>query len=248
LARQTKGDLDGAVADYTQALSLDPKIALAYYDRGLIRAQQGDFDGAIADTSQALYLDPKNVQVYYDRGFAKLAKGNLDGAQADMKDFCNADPKDRNADHARLYLWLISKARNAKADADQDLNAALESSWNSSPDDLVSKTAAFLLGRINEPDYLAAAVSPDQKTDQGQHCEAWYFAGMKRLLTGDKKGAIDAFHQCIATGQNGYCEYVLARAELQGLEAAPTPAPVPSGAAPATGAPAVPPASPAKSP
>jgi tetratricopeptide (TPR) repeat protein len=238
LARQAKGDLDGAVADYTQALAIDPKITIAYYYRGLIKAQKNDFDGAIADSSQVLDLDPKSAMAYYDRGFAKMAKGNLDGAMADLKAFCNAAPRDHNADHARLYLWLISKERNPKADADQELTAALESSWNSPQDDLASKTAAFLLGRINEADYLAAAASPDAKTDQGQHCEAWYFAGMKRLLTGDKKAAIDAFHQCLATGQDGYCEYVLARAELQALES--TPPPAAAGGSGAIGSPTVP--------
>jgi len=233
LARQAKGDLAAAVADYTRALAIDPKLAIAYYSRGLIKAQQNDLDGAIADSTQALYLDPKNAQAYYNRGVAKLTKGNLDGAEADLKQFCDLAPKDHNADHARVYLWLIARAQNAKADADHDLTDALENNWNSSSDDLISKTAAFLLGNLSETDYLAAAASSDAKIEQGQHCEAWYFAGMKRLLMGDKKGAIDAFHQSVATGQKDYCEYILAQAELQALEPPPPPAP-PAPASPAS--------------
>jgi len=225
-ARQAKGDLGGAVADYTLALAVDPKIAIAYFNRGLIEAQKNDFDDAIADTTQALYLDPKNALAYYTRGLAKLTEGNLDGAADDLKAFNDLAPKDHNADPARLYLWLIAKTENSKTDADQDLSDALENSWNSSPDDLVSKTAEFLLGRMNEADYLAAAGSTDAKPDQDQRCEAWYFAGMKRLLTGDKKGAIDAFHQCVATGQKDVTEYALAQGELQTLESTPAPAPV----------------------
>jgi tetratricopeptide (TPR) repeat protein len=217
LARQSKGDVDGALADYTQALAVDPKIAIAYYNRGLIKVEKGDFDGAIADSSQALDLDPKDAPAYYNRGFAKLAVGNLDGASADLKQFCDLAPRDHNADHARLYLWLIAKAQNSKTDADQELSDGLENNWNSGPDDLVSKTAAFLLGRVDETNYLAGAASPDAKTDQGQHCEAWYFAGMKRLLMGDKKGAIDAFNSCVATNQKTYCEYILSKGELQVL-------------------------------
>lgn len=218
LARQAKGDLDGAVTDFTKALAIDPKIAGAYYNRAVIEAQKNDLDGAIADSTQALYIDPKNAQAYCARGFAKLTKGNLDGALDDLKQFCDLAPRDHNADHARLYLWLISKAQNSTTDADQALSSALETSWNSAPDDMVSKSAAFLLGRMSEADYLAAAASPDAKTDQGQHCQAWYFAGMRRLLMGDKKGAIDAFHQCLATEQKDYCEYVLAQTELRALE------------------------------
>jgi tetratricopeptide (TPR) repeat protein len=226
LARQSKNDLDGALADYTQALAVDPKIALAYFNRGLIKAQRNDLDGAIADSTHALDLDPKNAQAYYNRGFAKLTKGNLDGALADLKEFCDLAPTDRYADHARLYLWLISKAQNTKSDPDQDLSDALQSDWNSSGDDMATKAAAFLLGRLNEVDFLASASSPDAKTDQGQHCEAYYFAGMKRLLMGDKVTATDYFKKCIATGQSDFCEYVLARAELRALEPVTLPAPM----------------------
>jgi tetratricopeptide (TPR) repeat protein len=218
LARQAKGDLDGAFNDYSQALAIDPKIAVAYYNRGLIKQQRNDLDGAIADSSHAIDLNSKNVQAYYNRGLAKLTKGNLDGAMADLHQFCQDAPRDRYADNARLYLWLIDKARNAKGDPDQDLSNALENNWNTSPDDLPSKIAEFLLGQIGEDDLLAAAASSDGPKDQGQHCEAWYFAGMKRLLDGDKPGAIEAFHKCLATGKNDYCEFLLAEAELQALE------------------------------
>ena len=234
LARQFKGDLDGALADYTQALAIDPKIAIAYFNRGLIKQQKNNLDGAIADNSQALDLDPKNALAYYNRGFAKLAKGNLDGAQADLKQFCDLAPKDHYADDAHLYLWLIAKAQNTRTDPDQELSDALENTWNSPSDDLASKTATFLLGRINETDYLAAAATPGTKTDPGQQCEAWYFAGMKRLLMGDKITAVDYFQKCVATGQTGQNQYLLAAAELQALQptALPpspvTPAPIPA--------------------
>lgn len=227
LVHQAKGELDDAVADYTQALALDPKMAIAYYNRGFIKAQKNDLDGAIADSTQALYLDPKISQAYYNRGFAKLIKGNLDGAFADLKEFCDSSPKETDADNARVYLWLIDKAQNAKTDADQELSTALQETWNSAPEDPVSKTASFLLGSISEDDYLGSAVSTDPKTLQGLQCQTWYFAGMKRLLGGDKTAAIDHFRKCVATGQINRSEYALAQAELQIL------APVPPVAAPA---------------
>ncbi len=221
LARQAKGDMDGAIADYNQALSLDPKISTAYYNRGLIKEQRNDLDGAISDSSQALNLDPKNAQAFYNRGLAKLTKGNLEGAVADLQQFCELSPRDHYADHARLYLWLIAKAKNSKTDPDKQLGDYLQNGWNSPPDDLATKIAGFLLGRVSEADLLAAASSPDAKQDQGQHCEAWYFAGMKRLLDGDKTTAIDYFHRCVATRDKDYCEYILSLAELQGLEPKP---------------------------
>jgi tetratricopeptide (TPR) repeat protein len=239
-ARQAKGDLDGALADYTQALALDPKIAIAYFRRGLIEACKGNLDGAIADSTQSLDLDPKNAQAYYNRGFAKLVRGNLDGATSDLKSFCDAAPRDRFADNARLYLWLISKMQASKLDADQELSDALENNWNTSTDDFTAKTAAFLLGRVTESDYLASANSSDADTDAAQHCQAWYFAGMKRLLMGDKGTAADYFQKCLATGKKDFCEYILAKAQLQAPSAAPAPAPVPAPSALPPIAPSVP--------
>ena len=54
-----KGDLDQAIADYTQAIALDPKYAVAYNNRGIAYCDKGDLDQAIADYTQAIALDPK---------------------------------------------------------------------------------------------------------------------------------------------------------------------------------------------
>ena len=44
-----KGDLDRAIADFNQAITLDPKYAPTYYDRGNAYWGKGDIDRAIAD-------------------------------------------------------------------------------------------------------------------------------------------------------------------------------------------------------
>jgi len=81
----------------------------------------------------------------------------------------------------------------------------------------VAKIGAFLLGKLAEDDFIAASVVTDHDKDQGQHCEAWYYAGMKCLLSGDKKAAADDFGQCLDTKQAGFTEYILAKAELKAL-------------------------------
>lgn len=75
----------------------------------------------------------------------------------------------------------------------------------------------FLLGKTGESDFLATASSPDAKTNRDRHCEAWYYAGMKRLLTGDKKIAADYFGKCLATEATTLFEYTCAKAELKTL-------------------------------
>jgi tetratricopeptide (TPR) repeat protein len=49
LIEEQKNDLDGAIADSTQALELNPKDPVSYCDRGLARLGKGDLDGALGD-------------------------------------------------------------------------------------------------------------------------------------------------------------------------------------------------------
>jgi tetratricopeptide (TPR) repeat protein len=73
LAYQTKGDLDRAIADFNQAIQLDPKFAAAYNNRGVAYEAKGDLDRAMADVSQAIQLDPKDAAAYNNRGRAYKA-------------------------------------------------------------------------------------------------------------------------------------------------------------------------------
>ena len=91
-AKSDKGDLDGAIADYTLAIQLNPKFARAYHIRGNAKFRKGDLDGAIADLSQAIQLGPKDAEAYSLRGAAKQSKGDLDGAIADRNQARQLDP------------------------------------------------------------------------------------------------------------------------------------------------------------
>ena len=57
LAKQTKGDLDSAITDYTRALQLNSKSATAYYNRSVAKRAKGDVDGSNSDYSHVLELN-----------------------------------------------------------------------------------------------------------------------------------------------------------------------------------------------
>jgi tetratricopeptide (TPR) repeat protein len=51
------GDLDGAIADFDQAIQLDPKFSAAYIDRGIVFYRLRKFDRAFADIARAKRID-----------------------------------------------------------------------------------------------------------------------------------------------------------------------------------------------
>jgi Flp pilus assembly protein TadD len=53
-AKSARGDLDGAIADYSQAIELAPKDAIAYVKRGIAKEAKGDQAGADEDVAQVV--------------------------------------------------------------------------------------------------------------------------------------------------------------------------------------------------
>jgi tetratricopeptide (TPR) repeat protein len=54
------GDLNGAIADFDQAILLDPKFSAAYIDRGIVFYRLRKFDRAFADISRAKRIERAN--------------------------------------------------------------------------------------------------------------------------------------------------------------------------------------------
>jgi len=60
IAYAEKADYDRAIADYTEAIRLDPKLAEAYCSRGAAYGRgKSEYDKAIDDLTEAIRLNPK---------------------------------------------------------------------------------------------------------------------------------------------------------------------------------------------
>ncbi|NNM98359.1 MAG: tetratricopeptide repeat protein [Candidatus Eremiobacteraeota bacterium] len=55
------GEPTNAIADYNEALSLDPSSVSALVNRGTAFVDLGEYDRALADVDRALQLEPKNL-------------------------------------------------------------------------------------------------------------------------------------------------------------------------------------------
>jgi tetratricopeptide (TPR) repeat protein len=74
LAYYNKGDYERTIADYTEAIRLDPNYASAYYNRGIAYYNKNDYTHARADWEKALQLNPnhadaqRNLEVLRNQG------------------------------------------------------------------------------------------------------------------------------------------------------------------------------------
>lgn len=93
LAYRDKRIYDKAIADFSEAIRIDPKNAKAHYQRGNIHADLGDsLDLAIADYDMAIRIDPRFVFAYNARGLTLEAKGERARAAADYRSALKLDP------------------------------------------------------------------------------------------------------------------------------------------------------------
>ena len=117
MAKEIKGDWDGAIADFSKAIELNPTFADNYQMRGTAKRDKGDLDGAIADFTKAIDLNPQDYNNYFNRGVSKQDKNDVDGAIADFSKVIELAPKHSYAYNAR---GNAKKAKGDQAGADAD--------------------------------------------------------------------------------------------------------------------------------
>ena len=66
LVRFEKGELDQAIADFTEAIRLDPRNSDAYVNRGAAWMSKHELDKALIDLNEVIRLDPHDSSALWE--------------------------------------------------------------------------------------------------------------------------------------------------------------------------------------
>lgn len=92
-----EGDYSGAFKDYNQALSIDPKFAEAYCNRGNVQYKLKNRLAAIADYTLAIQFKKNFPEAYFNRGTLHSCLGDYLSAIADFEMVLSLDSVDAKA-------------------------------------------------------------------------------------------------------------------------------------------------------
>jgi len=87
--------IDDAIADYDQAIAINPKDFNSFNSRGKAYVAKGDSNRAITDFTQAIEFGPSYVEAYNNRGLSNEVLGRHAEAIADFRKAQSIDPADR---------------------------------------------------------------------------------------------------------------------------------------------------------
>jgi tetratricopeptide (TPR) repeat protein len=241
IAALNAGDWQGAIANLSQAIRLDPRIDNAYVYRGAAKYSTGDYQGAITDINQALAINPRSELAYVSRGMARRAMGDYQGAVADYNQALSINSKSDNAYACQGEVrFFLGEYQGAMADANQ----AIRINPKNSNGYYARGLAQFGLRN----DAAARADFNEALQLYPNHGGSLYWLGKIKLRQGNYQGAIADYNRAVrlfpaVASAKGFDDYsITARRQLNTPIAAQptTPRPQPA-TAPVSSAPAPPP-------
>jgi lipoprotein NlpI len=105
LAYAKNGQYDRAIADYDQAIRLNPQDANAFNNRGVAYDDKSQYDRAIQDYDQAIRLNPQDGDYFNNRCIAYRNKGQYDRAIQDCDQAIRLNPQDADYFNNRCIAY-----------------------------------------------------------------------------------------------------------------------------------------------
>lgn len=116
-----------------------------------------------------------------------------------------------------MRIWLVRARLGEAPAASRELTNFLTSWKTGDVYPWLAILGRFLIGDVTEPELFQAANSVDEKLAGERKCEAYFYAGSRRLVAKDAITARTYFQQEVDTGVTSFTEYTSARAELDAM-------------------------------
>jgi lipoprotein NlpI len=234
---------DRAIADYSMAIELDPKLASAYLNRALSWSEKGDSDRAIADYDTAIKLVPKDVRAHMGRAVEWTVRGEYKRALADYEEIIRLDPKSltgyfgrarvrfyagdfagATADFSRAHeidpgmytaLWLYLARKRAGVAGEKTL---AKDAGTGGTGDWPAPIVALYLGSATPEAVQKAANAVNVTRHRTQRCEANFYVAHWQLMRGAHEPAAQLLRDARTICPSSFIEHEGAVAELKRLE------------------------------
>jgi tetratricopeptide (TPR) repeat protein len=159
------GDRQGALADYREAIHLEPQLAEAYFDIGVILDLNGDPDGALTAYRAAAEKAPGTARYHVNLADLYFNREEYDNA---LEEYGKAERSPLAALESGTILRLQGKLAEARARAEQAVRWLADAAIRSTED----QGGAWIF-----------ATSPVQKVRLGPYEEKICYAHLERAVT-----------------------------------------------------------------
>ena len=190
-----QGKSDAALAEFREAIELNPNHAAAWINRGTAYHDLHQYDKAIADYSKVIELDPQNVLAWIRRGSSYHDIHQYDKALADYSRAIELDPQNvlawtyRANSHHNLHQYDRAISDHSKA---IELDPANSWSWS-------CRGFAYHSSRQYEKaiaDY-AKAIELDPNNRMGLNSLAWLLATCVDAKLRNPKRAVELAQRAV---------------------------------------------------
>jgi tetratricopeptide (TPR) repeat protein len=199
-AKAQLGDSNGAIVNYTTAISLNPRLVVAYNNRGNLRQYLGDMDGALADFSTVLAIDSRSPIAYNNRAIVYSHLTKFDEAIADYSRALALQPN---------FTSVYNNRANAYCQMG-DYAAAIADYTKSIEFDPTFAVAYSNRGNIYriQGELTAALADYDRAIDLDPNLIiAYYNRGICQRQLGNHQAAIDDYTKTLALDPQYYYAY-----------------------------------------
>lgn len=186
-----EGDLEGAIAAFSEAVARDPEEELAQYNLGVSLVERGETERALEHLQRAVELDPDFRDAQFNLGKLLLDLARFEEAASHFHRAFEIDPRDSEA---RLE-WVLAEGRRGRSSvAVEELEAESEADPENPSIDLALGVALAGAGRSSEAREHLEQVA-ESSGDTATRARAQLQLGLLLQASNDPEAALSRFQE-----------------------------------------------------